>query len=276
MIKFSIITPNYNRQCKILPSIDSSKAWLNSVGGGEILIVDDGSTDDSVKIIKKTYAADIASGKIVLKILEQNGGVTRARNVGVKAARGEWLVFLDSDDCLIEDTAETISHEILEQGDDVGLMFFRCRDMQKGTLVGEVLAASKPINVKEAMDYWRYGECLTVVRRAVAEFFPYDEDLLGAEGVAHYRQLANGVGGIMSNKIAREYDCSGADRLSTRIGLDRRGRQKALTHWRMYSEFRSYYTSVDSIIVFLKIAGWYFRYMRYIFLKSIGLLHLLK
>ena len=274
-MKFSIITPNYNRQDKILRSVDSAKAWLDVAGEGEIIIVDDGSTDDSVEIIKKTYAADITSGKIVLKILEQNGGVTKAKNNGVKEAQGEWLVFLDSDDSLIADTAKAMSHEILEQGDDIGLMFFRCRDMQKGTLVGEGLDASKSINIKEKMN-WRYGECIPVVRRSVANKYPYDEDLLGAEGIAYSRQLAGGIGGRISNIIVREFDCSGDDRLSTRQGLDSRGKQKALTHWRTFSELHPYYTPIQTGIVFIKIVVWHLRYLRYVALRALGLLHLLK
>jgi hypothetical protein len=85
----SIIIPTYNRERFVTKAIDS--VLKQSYGKFEIIVVDDGSTDDTREAVK-AYA-----DKIVY-IYQDNSGVSAARNTGIKHARGEWLAFLDSDD----------------------------------------------------------------------------------------------------------------------------------------------------------------------------------
>lgn len=96
---FSIIVPFYNSQTYIEQCIESVIRQTN--GNFEILLIDDGSTDGSVERIKK-YLKD---SRIKL-IQKDNGGVSSARNLGIKKAKGKWITFLDSDDWLDEDFLE--------------------------------------------------------------------------------------------------------------------------------------------------------------------------
>jgi glycosyltransferase involved in cell wall biosynthesis len=68
----------------------------------EIIIVDDCSTDESMKIIN-----EFATNDNRIKVIEmpKNSGVSTARNAGLKAAKGEFIMFLDSDDCLFANAA---------------------------------------------------------------------------------------------------------------------------------------------------------------------------
>lgn len=92
----SIIIPIYNREHCMERCIDSA---LHQKGvSTEIILVDDGSTDNSGAICDK-YASLYENVKAVHKA---NGGVSDARNVGLQNADGEYLCFLDSDDCLVE------------------------------------------------------------------------------------------------------------------------------------------------------------------------------
>ena len=85
----SVVIPTYNRSDRILPTVASVLAQTASPL--EVLIVDDGSTDDTARV-----CADLPEP--VRYIKKENGGVASARNVGIREARGEWVAFLDSDD----------------------------------------------------------------------------------------------------------------------------------------------------------------------------------
>lgn len=89
---FSVVIPLYNKSAYILRSIESVLG--QSYGNLELLIVDDGSTDDSLDKVK-LHVKDSR-----LKIIEkENGGVSSARNRGIKEATFRYVSFLDADDC---------------------------------------------------------------------------------------------------------------------------------------------------------------------------------
>ncbi len=85
----SVIIPCYNAQRYIGATIASVLAQKDIAL--EIIVVDDGSRDDSVALVRKGFPA--------VRIVEQaNAGVAAARNTGIAAARGEWIAFIDADD----------------------------------------------------------------------------------------------------------------------------------------------------------------------------------
>ena len=93
MIPFlSIIIPLYNKQKCILKTLNS--VLTQDYNDYEIIIVDDGSTDDSVAVIK-----GLLNNQIHL-YQKENGGPSSARNYGVRMAQGKWVLFLDADDTL--------------------------------------------------------------------------------------------------------------------------------------------------------------------------------
>lgn len=86
----SIIMPVFNRAQIVQDSIQS--VLDQSYGNFELIVVDDGSTDDSVDAVRA-----ITDKRLDLIILEENQGVSAARNAGLVAARGEIIAYLDSD-----------------------------------------------------------------------------------------------------------------------------------------------------------------------------------
>lgn len=93
--KISVIIPAYNRAETLQRAIDSVIA--QNYNPWELVLVDDGSTDETNAIMQKVLAGWTREQNI--KVLRQeNLGVSAARNLGVKNSRGEWLAFLDSDD----------------------------------------------------------------------------------------------------------------------------------------------------------------------------------
>ena len=89
MISVSVIIPTYNR-ARLLPRCLDS-ALSQELQPLEIILVDDGSTDSTRDLVRRDYPG-------VKLISQANQGVSAARNAGIRAAAGDWLAFLDSDD----------------------------------------------------------------------------------------------------------------------------------------------------------------------------------
>lgn len=90
---FSLIIPTYNRAEFIINTVQS--VLTQTCEDFEIIIVDDGSTDNTEEIIKNI------SDKRVLYYKKENGERAAARNLGIKLAKGKYITFLDSDDQLL-------------------------------------------------------------------------------------------------------------------------------------------------------------------------------
>lgn len=88
--KVSVIIPTYNRATKVRNAIDSALAQTFS--DLEVIVVDDGSSDDTGGILQETY------GSRIRYFAQSNQGASAARNKGLAEARGEWIALLDSDD----------------------------------------------------------------------------------------------------------------------------------------------------------------------------------
>ena len=92
---FSVIIPTYNRKEFLKIAIDS--VLSQSYPDYELIIVDDGSTDETMKTLDAGQWAPDVKNKI--KYLRQrHQGVSEARNNGIRTASGEFICFLDSDD----------------------------------------------------------------------------------------------------------------------------------------------------------------------------------
>ena len=85
----SVIVPTYNRAQQLPRALDS--ILCQSCSPKEIIVVDDGSTDETSALMTSEYPE-------IVFIQQQNTGVSSARNVGIKRASGDWIAFLDSDD----------------------------------------------------------------------------------------------------------------------------------------------------------------------------------
>ena len=108
MPKFSIIIPVYNVENYIKRTLDS--VFKQTYKDFEVIIVDDGCTDNSITLAKE-YDVKI--------INEDHVGVSQARNIGQKHAKGEYLLFLDSDDYWNKDLLANINKSLKNKPDVV-------------------------------------------------------------------------------------------------------------------------------------------------------------
>jgi len=113
MPKISVIIPTYNRAKYIARAIDS--VLCQTFRDKEIIVVDDGSTDETPSIL--------ASYKDKIRVLNQiNSGVSAARNRGIVKSKGQYLAFLDSDDVWTPDKLE-VQAAVLDTNPDVGIVY---------------------------------------------------------------------------------------------------------------------------------------------------------
>ncbi|MDR0741460.1 MAG: glycosyltransferase [Rickettsiales bacterium] len=102
MPKISLLLINYNKEKYLRDALESVRR--QTFRDWECIIVDDGSTDDSIKIIKK-YCRHDARFRL---ISQENAGCQSARNTAMNEATAEYVMFLDSDDCMTEDAMSSL------------------------------------------------------------------------------------------------------------------------------------------------------------------------
>lgn len=111
----TIIVPIYNVQKYVGICLESiiSQTYSNI----EIILINDGSTDDSYKICKKYAEKD----KRIKLITGKNNGVSRARNIGIENATGKYIIFIDSDDWIEKNMIEELYKAINENDADISI-----------------------------------------------------------------------------------------------------------------------------------------------------------
>ncbi len=126
LVKFSVVIPNYNREVMVCDAVDS--VLSQTYPAYEIIVVDDGSTDDSLSQLKSRF------GNKISLIEQKNSGVSTARNAGVEAARGDYICYLDSDDLWKSDKLELMAF-CVEKNPEAGLIFhdFAKHDVRKSS-----------------------------------------------------------------------------------------------------------------------------------------------
>jgi len=107
MVKISIIVPSYNNE-KFLPECIES-VLIQTFTDFELIIVEGGSKDNSLKIIQKYAEID---NRIRVIVHPNNLGVSKARNDGILASKGEFIAILDSDDVMLTTRIEELYSEI--------------------------------------------------------------------------------------------------------------------------------------------------------------------
>lgn len=164
----SVIIPVFNRRNLICSTINSVMA--QTYRNLEVLVVDDGSTDGTEELLKERYAGESR----FRYIWQKNAERAVARNTGIKAARGEYIAFLDSDDlwyptklerqleCFAKNQALVLVHcacsKVDEHGRALGEVFSTEQDAMPEGLVFErlvcwnVVAMATPVVRREVFD----------------------------------------------------------------------------------------------------------------------------
>jgi glycosyltransferase involved in cell wall biosynthesis len=183
--KVSVIIPTYNRAAFIADAIESA---LNQTRApDEIVVVDDGSTDETSVILERF-------GPPVRVLRQPNRGRSAARNAGLRAATGDAVLFLDSDDMLAPHGIEHFARE-LESRADVGIVYSDAHlcDAQ-GNRIGlysrDVPGPRPSGMILEALLRRNIPLITSMVRRSQLDAIEFDETLHSAEDYDFWRKLA--------------------------------------------------------------------------------------
>ncbi|MDQ0511442.1 glycosyltransferase family 2 protein [Ancylobacter amanitiformis] len=189
MCSVSVIVAAYNSTRTIQRAIDS--ALGQSMSDLEILIVDDCSTDGTADLVRSLYGAE---PRVKLLSCARNGGPSRARNLALDAASGEWVAVLDADDLWLPDRLETLlsRREVADFIADGIVSYDAIAERQTGPFF--------LVDIAGALDFGRFispktkadlGNLKPILRRSFLNRhgLRYDEHLRYAEDFVLYARL---------------------------------------------------------------------------------------
>lgn len=218
----SVIVPVYN-VAEFLPRCIESivnQTYKNL----EILLIDDGSSDNSAQICNN-YAEHDSRIKVIHK---KNGGQGSARNVGLSLCRGEYITFVDSDDWLAEDIYEHSMNLINENNVDIAS--FNCIETKDETVRFEESENQLQIVKKENIlkDYLYRGQTdrapftvwRKIYRKDILEDIQFDENRINEDITFNFKALAKAEKLIHTSKIGYYY--FQGNKSTTRNGLKKR------------------------------------------------------
>jgi teichuronic acid biosynthesis glycosyltransferase TuaG len=171
----SVIVPCFNAAAFLKGTLESVLAQAHT--NIELIVVDDRSTDASVEIVRTLMAND---RRVVLIEMDRNTGAPAApRNAGVRAARGDWVAFLDADDLWHPRKLEHQMRALRATG--AQMCSTQMRDLRPGEaaifLEPPPECAMQPISLLMQLTKYRTPTSSIVVRRDLIARIPFNEDL---------------------------------------------------------------------------------------------------
>jgi glycosyltransferase involved in cell wall biosynthesis len=174
----SIIIPTYNRARTIGRAIDS--VIRQNYHNTEIIVVDDGSTDDTHEILER-YGQRLRVWKH-----DKNKGATAAKNSGLNQIRGEWFTILDSDDEIEPFAIDTMMRMPLSINPDITAVTCNCLDTTTGEYSGKGLQEDQYLDVKLLMTVCK-GEFWGLTKTSLLGDDRFNEKVEGLESILWYK-----------------------------------------------------------------------------------------
>jgi len=188
MKELSIIIPTFNYAHLLTRAVDSVMSQISS--NAELIIIDDGSTDDTEKVLKELQRKYPESLRVYKK---KNGGAASARNAGVLASKAEYLLFLDADDELIAGTISEIK-SVIKTSKEIDLFLSGHITINEDGVLREHFIG--PINANKSKNFIAYikkqlpmSHGAFVVKRKQFEHITYPENLKNSEDIPVFGQL---------------------------------------------------------------------------------------
>lgn len=184
----SVIIPVYNVRAYLTDCLESVVA--QTLADKEVMLIDDGSTDGSAEICDY-YASLYSYFRVIHK---PNGGPSSARNLGIGEAKGEWLIFLDSDDVWADHDCLASLHEYVTslnldivrfeyQAVDENLKPIEPRSFDKSLVTGRVVDNFEFVKYAIAGEWFTW---LSMMRASAVEDLRFNERIRSQEDIDFY------------------------------------------------------------------------------------------
>jgi glycosyltransferase involved in cell wall biosynthesis len=182
----SVVIPTYNRVTLVTEAMDSVRD--QTYRPIECIVVDDGSTDDTPGVISD-WKEEHETDRFAVRLLRQeNRGAPAARNRGMDAASGDFLLFLDSDDRLVPNAVALLRRTLSESGHDVAYGDIQLMEGQGQTRRREQRPSSSSHVVNMLNNAPQTSSAL--IRRNAVASVRWREDLPRAQEFAFFLDLA--------------------------------------------------------------------------------------
>ncbi|KHT52228.1 glycosyltransferase family 2 protein [Vibrio sinaloensis] len=187
MFLVSVIIPMYNSETTIVRALDSVKSQSQLELIGEIIVVNDGSTDNSDRIVNE-YAERHPNLNIKL-LNKSNGGVASARNLGISSSSFDWIALLDSDDEWLSNKLEH-QYNILIENKQIDLLGGEINDKPL-SILGKKLNYLHKIKTTNLLIKMYPQTSTTIFKKSVFESIGgFDETLRYAEDGRFFVEVA--------------------------------------------------------------------------------------
>ena len=181
-MKISIIIPNYNNAKYISQCLES---LVNQTHKDiEIIVIDDGSTDDGYEIAKMFAQKD---SRIIVE-RQSNKGPSGARNHGLELATGELIGFVDGDDYVRADMFEKMSEMLIRNNADIAISSLAWKKQEQESIHEYIFNNIDGILEMDKGDLYMGHMCNKLYRRALFENLRFNEDIKSFEDllINHY------------------------------------------------------------------------------------------
>jgi glycosyltransferase involved in cell wall biosynthesis len=231
--------PAYNRAHCIMDSIKSVLAQDTSVFNWELIVCDDASTDGTQALFAKS-----TDKRIKYFRLAKNGGVNVARNCAIKRARGEYILFLDSDDFLVGNAFSILAHYLPSSHKILLFSTQNVESKQRMTTVSHegIYTYSKWLESREIG-----GEFLSIVHKSVVALDLFDEERFCFEAF-FWNRIVKKYGVFASPIVLREYSFDSGNRVSAKLSDPKYAAQR-------FSDYKNYISTFEKDFIDCKLFG---------------------
>lgn len=172
--KITVYMPNFNYGDYIEEAITSIKKQVFK--DWELIIIDDGSTDDSLKILEK-YSDD----EKITVIKQKNQGLNITNNVAIRLSRGRYIVRVDADD-YVDENFLTVLSSVLDDKPHIGLVFPDYHHVDPDGNILETIRREKITNEDELLDLPAHGACTMYRKEILQNLGSYSEEFTCQDG----------------------------------------------------------------------------------------------